>query len=225
MRPALLWIAVASMLGVACGSNASKQTPAPVAGLQATAIATNPPPSSVVVVNGSVEQGDKRVTFALRFTSVAPDRLGYQSDATTAGRTDSIGLIVIPPRAWELRNGAWQAFTPADFTPFKAARIWRLVPFDEATLVGTDTIAGAEATRYHADVNVQLPLDELAGSLIAGDLAFDGALERFAIDYWVDGSGAPVRAVYAGSGDATLQLTAEIQLSNDPSIAVTPPAP
>lgn len=102
--------------------------------------------------------------------------------------------------------------------------MWRLVPFDAATRIGTDTVAGVEATHYHADVDAQLPLDELAGSLIAGDTTFDGTLDHFAIDYWVDGSGSPVRAVYAGSGDGKLQLTAELQQVNDPSIAVTPPA-
>ena len=219
-------IAVTTLLVVACSGGSSHRGSPTVAGLAPTARAAAAAlTSSVVQVTGTASQRDQSVDFQIRYTGVAPDRIAYDDESTLAGKMSRIALVIIPPNAWSLENGAWTPFTAIDTRTFSADHVWSLVPFDVATLVGTEEVGATSARHYHASVDVQLPFGELAGTLIASeDASFDGTLDHVDVDYWLDDvHGWPVKAVYSATGGGKLDVTAELTQANDPGIVVAPP--
>src|SRR5205814_1141251 len=135
-----------TMVIVACSDGSSHDGSTPVAGLASTARAAAATlSSSVVQVTGTASQRDQNVDFQIRYTSAAPDRLAYDDQSTLAGKMSRIALVVVPPKAWSLENGVWTPFTVIDTRTFSADHVWSLVPFDSATLVGTEEVGTTKA--------------------------------------------------------------------------------
>ena len=221
--------AVICVIGVAsagCGSRSHPTDRQPgVEGTARTAAAALS--SSVVEVTGTASQRELSVDFQVRYTAASPDRLAFDDESTIMGQTSRVSLLIIPPQAWSLENGKYAPFTVADARTFSADHAWSLVPFQNATLVGTEDIRGAKSHHYRASVDVQLPLADVAGALIASeDTSFDGLLNHFDVDFWVDDMhGWPVKARYAGAGDGNFDVTAELTQANDPAITIAAPGP
>ncbi len=222
-----LTLATLSGLAVALGCDSkSNVASTPVTGVRSAArAAASTIDRGVVQVNGSISQRDENVRIRIQYTSAKPDGWSYDDESTIGDRTSRISLISVASNAWTLEQGQWKPFTVVDAHVFLADRIWSLIPFEDMNLVGTERLSFGLARHYQTTVDLALPLDELAGSLIASeDASLTGTISHVAIDYWVDEAhGWPVKARYRGNGDAELELTAELENVNDPSIAVAPP--